>query len=321
MFPLDDDGLFLEFDEESEKIKRMIVKGTGKIQMKDTTVNEAVIHFAELDLRQYAVIVDAIDDMFRHTCVQRKNKENITETTYIDGEYKDALTIISMFLQQFETSDPFYGTMTRFSIEDEIISKFDPLENEDKTVALLLAIFSRVLVLQCFINEVLGDMADGTPLDFENKYILMSRLEIPFRIHHYKGDFLFGFHLRSIEDYYHFLLMTFISNQPNIARCQCCGRFFIPKTNKKTLYCDRKIKGDKTCKDVAPALKHKLEADEVIQAFDRANQKMYKRYERQLNSDHTLPKGMKYSDYYEWREKAAKLRNDYLLGELSKEEA
>ena len=91
--------------------------------------------------------------------------------------------------------------------------------------------------------------------------------------------------------------------------------------DKKTLYCDRKIKGDKTCKDIAPALKHKLEADDVILAFDRANQKMYKRYERQAGSDHPLPKGMVYTDYYEWREKAFKIRNDYLLGEISKDEA
>ena len=27
------------------------------------------------------------------------------------------------------------------------------------------------------------------------------------------------------------------------ARCQCCGRFFVPKTKKTTLYCDRRYLG------------------------------------------------------------------------------
>ena len=82
-------------------------------------------------------------------------------------------------------------------------------------------------------------------------------------------------------------MLHFISANPNVALCECCGRYFIPKTAKKTLYCDRIIKDNKTCKNLAPGLKHKLQAQnkKVVEEFDRAKQKMYKRYERALDPD------------------------------------
>ena len=79
-----------------------------------------------------------------------------------------------------------------------------------------------------------------------------------------------------------FLLLNFITGKPVVGLCECCGRFFMPRTERKTLYCDRVIKDGKTCKALGPRLKHKLLAKNktVVEAFDRARQRMYKRYER-----------------------------------------
>ena len=128
---------------------------------------------------------------------------------------------------------------------------------------------------------------------------------------------------RSPTEYYRFLMIRFLANTPSVALCECCGRYFIPKTRRRTLYCDRKIRGNKTCKDLAPALKHRREADrnDVIRAYDRANQRMYKRYEREADADHHLPKGIRYSDYYDWRDKAAAARDAFLNGAITAEEA
>lgn len=109
------------------------------------------------------------------------------------------------------------------------------------------------------------------------------------------------YYFRSISDYYYyFLLVHFISRKPNVALCECCGRYFIPATKRKTPYCDREIKDGKTCKELAPSLKHKLDAKrrKVIDEFDQAKRQMYKRYER-----------------------ATDTRDRYLAGEFSKEKA
>lgn len=118
-------------------------------------------------------------------------------------------------------------------------------------------------------------------------------------------------------------MIQFLASLPNVALCECCGRYFIPKTRKKTLYCDRVIKAGKTCKELAPALKHKLHAenDDVVQTFDRARQKMYRRYERAKDSLHKLPKGITYDEFYVWLDNATAARDAYLNDKLSAEEA
>lgn len=133
------------------------------------------------------------------------------------------------------------------------------------------------------------------------------------------------YHFRSAVDYYHFFLLRFVAEKPNVSLCQCCGRYFIPKTRKKTLYCDRILKDDKTCKGWGPILKHKLAAqrNEVIEAFDRAKRKMYKRYERAAYQINQKPseKDLSYAEYYEWLDRATKARDDYLAERIGPEEA
>ena len=82
------------------------------------------------------------------------------------------------------------------------------------------------------------------------------------------GDTLSArYQFRSAVDYYHFLLLHFVAAKTNVAFCQCCGRYFVPKTRSKTIYCDRILKDEKTCKHWGPILKHKLESQQnkVIQ--------------------------------------------------------
>lgn len=127
-----------------------------------------------------------------------------------------------------------------------------------------------------------------------------------------------------MEDYYHFLLLRMVEDKTRVARCECCGRFFIPRTRAATKYCDRVIRDGKTCKQIAPALKHQQQAerDKVINAFDRAKRRMYKRYERALNvSKKPSPRDISYAEYYGWLEPAAKARDEYLAGKLTAEQA
>ena len=99
---------------------------------------------------------------------------------------------------------------------------------------------------------------------------------------------------------------------------------FVLKTAKKTLYCDRIIKDGKTCKIWGPILKHKLQAQnkKVVEEYDRAKQKMYKRYERATDPNKKVSeKDLTYEEYYDWLEKATQARDDYLAGKLTAEEA
>lgn len=100
--------------------------------------------------------------------------------------------------------------------------------------------------------------------------------------------------------------MKFLSGKHIVVRCGCCGKFFIPKIKRETLYCDRIAKNGRTCKQFGPAQKHLDTAKEnaVIEAFDRNKKKMYKRYERARDSVRETEKGLTLSEYFRWLDMA-----------------
>ncbi len=118
--------------------------------------------------------------------------------------------------------------------------------------------------------------------------------------------------------------IRFISTKPNVARCKCCERYFMPKARNETLYCDRIIRDGKFCKQLVPALNHKLAAKKprVIEEYGRANQRMYKFYERTANyNQKPSAVDLTYAQYYKWRDAAAKARDEFLAGKIPEEDA
>ncbi len=122
---------------------------------------------------------------------------------------------------------------------------------------------------------------------------------------------------------YYFLLLHFVTGKTSVAFCQCCGRYFVPKTKSKTVYCDCILKDGKTYKHWGPILKQRLEAkDTVIGAFARANRRMYKRYERIADGkQRPTEKDLSYEEYYAWHDRAVQARDDYLDEKIAAEEA
>lgn len=311
-----DCGLYVSITSDG-KLKRDLAAISGRVSLANTTVADEIITFSELDFGPYAEVVDLI----------------ITSAAFIphEGRIEDADMNVFQFILDtttdlvttLEQEDPLYGTLTRATIEDCIPDDDGTGLYVYTTSAQIISILASVMDIQFEVNDILSDLRQGTPIDFEHKYdyLRMQELTQVFEA----GDGLTSrYYFRSISDYYYFLLVHFISSKPNVALCECCGRYFIPATKRRTLYCDRELKGGKTCKELAPALKHKLDVKrkKVIEEFDRAKRRMYKRYERTGDlSKKPSGKDLSYSEYYEWLEQAADARDQYLAGELDEKEA
>lgn len=300
-------------------LKRDLAAIHGKVSLADTTVEDEIIMFSELDFGPYATVVDLI----------------ITSTAFIphEGHIEDADMNVFQFILdtttdlvntlEREDEDPLYGTLARAMIEDRISMDDGSGLYAYDTSQEIVSILTEVMGVQFEVHQVLSDMRQGVPIDFENKYdyLRMQELTQVFEA----GDGLASrYYFRSISNYYYFLLVHLIASKPNVALCECCGRYFIPATKRRTLYCDRELKDGKTCKELAPSLKHRLDAKrkKVIEEFDRAKRRMYKRYERAGDPGKKLSsKDLSYSEYYEWLEQATDARDQYLAGELSEEKA
>lgn len=300
-------------------LKRDLAAISGKVSLANTTVEDEIITFSELDFGPYATVVDLI----------------ITSTAFIphEGHIEDADMNVFQFILdtttdlvttlEQEDEDPLHGTLARTMIEDRISADDGSGLYVYDTSQEIVSILTDVMGVQFEVNQVLSDMRQGVPIDFENKYDYLRMQELT-QIFEAGDGLTSRYYFRSISDYYYFLLVHFISSKPNVALCECCGRYFIPATKRKTLYCDRELKGVKTCKELAPSLKHRLDAKrkKVIEEFDRAKRRMYKRYERAGDlSKKPSSKDLNYSEYYEWLERAAEARDQYLAGEFSEEKA
>ncbi len=314
-------GLYVEINKDGTLKRNLTVKSGETIKLERTTVNDEIIAFSELNFKYYAELLEHIENMCEDSYVEITDGDFGEAGIDIDA-YAEILKTVNELIAVLEESNPLHGTLLRTLLEDQVPpddgSAMYLINSEEKITDCL----SSVMRLQFLINDILYDLRSGTPLDTENKYSIFKSAEFT-QIQTLSKKITVQYRFHSLIDYYIFLMMQFIENQPDVALCQCCGKYFIPKTKRITLYCDRVIRDNKTCKQIAPALKHKRDAarDSVIETFDRTKKKMYKRFERANDFSNSSANKLTLTQYYGWLDKAEQARNEYLADKISAEEA
>ena len=300
------------------KIKRDLAGIPGEVPLAETKISDEILLFSELIFEPYAAVVDQIRSQARAILMydEHGGLANMTMFQFMLDTVEDLVSTL-------EQENPLQGTLLRAQLEDAVPPDDGTATYPFRAGKKILTILIEVMQFQFVVNEVLHDMQAGEPL-ISDKYDTLW--EVPMRsILRWNGDRLTTqYHVRSAVDYYHFLLLQFVSSYPAVAWCHCCGRYFIPKTKKKTLYCDRILKDGKTCKEWGPVLKHRQKAAQVsvVEEFDRVKRRMYKRYERaEFFNKEPSEKDLSYEEYYQWLDRAARARDDYLAGKLPAEEA
>ena len=113
--------------------------------------------------------------------------------------------------------------------------------------------------------------------------------------------------------------------QPNrIARCAYCWGYFMPKTKKETLYCDREWDDGKTCKQLGPNAQRRIDQhnDNALAIFEVLRKRMGARYERFMDSGEQMNTEfiLNIDGYFDWSNEAKQARMDYLDGKITAEE-
>lgn len=95
------------------------------------------------------------------------------------------------------------------------------------------------------------------------------------------------FFFDNYTDYFVFLFLKFAEQKRRVLECPCCGKLFVPKSNRAEIYCDRVLIDGKTCKQIAPKLARKLKQrnDPLLEEYEKAKNRNYKRVERYENAD------------------------------------
>lgn len=311
------DGLYL-FLEGEQMQRTLVVKGKQR-NLPVRSIADEIMGFSELDFRPYAESLDRLSILSQEVELVEEDSVGAADME----KFCELIQATDDFVNLLIETNPLHGWLVGMQMQDQITEDDGTAYYAYITKHKIITCLSWIMEFHMELNHILYLLQNKTSLSAlsENKFLSeLSCTQIVSLGEELKTQYFF----RSLPDYYHFLLLHFIAGKPNVQTCECCGCYFIPKTKRKTLYCDRIIENEKTCKQIAPALKHKIAAEEktVIQEFDRAKQRMYKRYERnELLGQKQTKKSLLYSEYYQWLDAAAQARDDYLNGKISEEEA
>lgn len=308
-------GLYVTVEKDG-RIKRNLVTKSGTETVDSVSVKDELINFSARDMGTYLYFMKKIE----------KCADAITEAIYenngeIDMDHFDAfLKEVNVFLESLKTK-PIMQTLTLAFLEDSVKEDDGSAMFVCEAMSEIQYCMQELYAFKIVLDNIFLDYMKDGEIDGE-RYPFMYHSEFK-TIHLMDGTVKTQYLFRSPVKYYVFLLMHFLSAKPTIARCENCGNFFVPKTKKKTLYCDRIFADEKTCKQVAPKQKHKIlvENDPVIEAYDRTQRKMYKRLERAADTPFKNVRYMDYEMYDNWLRTAQNTKKDYIAGNLTAEEA
>ncbi len=310
-------GLYVTLENDG-CIKRNLITESGEQELPVTTIKDEIIEFSELNFGPYSKAVDIIQEIADSIKVEGKRKLSKEAR----GNYERLTSVIDILINELKENSLIASLLTETMIEDTVPIFDDSIVSIEITKTMLPTMLRAIVDFNLFVNDTFYNIYTGNTIDEEGEHYFLSQIMLRQELT-FEGEITARYFFRNLPDYYIFLLMQFLFAKPQIVRCECCGKYFVPKTNKATKYCDRVLKDGKTCKELAPSLKHKkmVLTDKVVEAFDRAKRKMYRRYERNDGKIYMSPKGITYDDFYVWNDAATEARDKYLKGELTAEEA
>lgn len=310
-------GLYVTL-EENGYIKRTLISKAGEEDLPSTSIQDEVILFSELNFEPYAKVVDAIQNIADQLDLEDKE----TMTTEEKEIFNSFSSLVEDLLDELEKEQQIPGLLLRTTIQDSLPINDDSIEYAYLSTKIIPEQLRAIVDYNFFINSLFYNMDAKIPLIDGTDFYFLSALKIQQELT-FAGVLEARYFFRSIVDYFVFLTMQFLNTNPNVTRCKCCGKFFVPKTKKATKYCDRIVRNNLTCKQIAPIVKHQklASSDKVIEAYDRNKRKMYRRYERNDGKVYMSEKGLTYNDFYEWNDNATEARDKYLKGELTAEDA
>lgn len=293
------------------KLKRHLIVGNKEMPLCETTIAEEVIQLTEHNFADLSAVI-----MTLYESLDAVHNEP-------DG-FANYQQYIEKVVCKMESTNIVSGTLARtmlIDMEDETIlnewyGTSHVLESINKLYSMLWA--------RDAATYVLDDLCERIPVDLEAGMDEVRHLAVT-QVFTFTSENTLTSHyfFRSEANYYFFLMQQYIASKPNIAKCQLCGRYFLPKTRKKTLYCDRVIKNGKTCKQVAPRLKRKelASVDRVVREFDRCKKMQYVRFLR--TGPDKMPSIIDITppEYWAWLAKATEALASYLADEISEDEA
>lgn len=294
------------------KIKRHLSSDFGEMPLPDTSIEDELIALTEHDS------TSVMDELGKINSIALDVEEDLSS----QNQFQKSFTA---FLLRLREKSPVWYTFLKTQLYD-LVSETPYEEWNEKQIALFMAdgLYhprgAEIAVNLALDSLCEDDSDDPCELDVRADIIHQSTAIAHFTLNE---TLEVQYQFRTAEQYYIFLLQHFFLSNPKFAQCRHCGRYFIPKTRKRTLYCDNVVRDGKTCKQIAPYLtyKRKAESNSIVSEFLRIKRMLLRRVDRALVDKKPSVVDMTYEQYRDWLLSATDARNRYLAGELTEEKA
>ena len=312
------DGLYIKMTTDGTMTKRIIFGGS-QCKLPATTIKDEIISFSEQNFEAYLEMLTKIDIAAGEVVGSEEYKSEVN----VDEFIKFA-NIVSEECKRLQKKDFVIGTLTSTLLKDSVPVDDGTTYYIFEAVHEMRACLYDIYMFYKHLMEFLHRCAEGVELNFKKDFAQFTEVTAPTRYMFDGKNLTYEYVFRSLSQYYIFIVQQFIAAGYRVQRCNCCGRYFVPKTKKETLYCDRVIRDGRTCKDIGPSIKRKRveENDEVIKAYRQNERKLQRRKERSRNPiEETKEELVAWKELNKWRKAAQPALEKYQLGEITKEEA
>ena len=319
----DKNGIYLSINDDDAV--RVIIENSTKVQTDRIKISDELIGELEYDQSGYSTVFEHIRD---------KAEPLDDMGMYSDEQVADVTDLALQLAEAIRENDLTTGVLLRAAIK-----KYTDT-NDDGSAMFFLATMNGIIdELQALpktryiLYKYLKSRGEFETNDkwLETKVLpegYFFRRDYPCEIINYD---LFTneprlsqvFFFDNYSDYFVFLFLKFAEQHRRVLECPCCGKLFVPRSNRAEIYCDRLLINGKTCKQIAPKLmrKYKQMKDTLLDEYEHTKNRNYKRVERYENSngDSSVIE-LTFDEYSAWLDRASRARRLYLQGKISKEQ-
>ncbi len=263
---------------------------------------------------------------FRFVFEYRKELKSIYEKILnLDIENEEALKLFNEYMNIFtdisaeiEKDLPLLSYALNIFIEEkqsiENYVKFDFISPMDK----LWDELDGVLILQRDLYMRFEELSEKQLKTADRKHLPvlddLGGFNVKVDLSYDNGELKQIYLVNSAEILYSLLTSYFFASNPNISLCQNCNRFFVPKTKKVTLYCDRVTENGLTCKKEGAVSKYQnnIDEDPVLKKYNSEKHRIYMYCDRSKLDEYDF-----FDDYYDWLAIFEPKIKEYKAGNIS----
>lgn len=103
-------GLYVEVNEDGAIKRNLTVKSGETIKLENTTVNDEIIAFSELNFKYYAELLEHIENMCEKSFIEITDGDFGEAGIDVDA-YAEILQTVHKLIEALEESNPLHGTL------------------------------------------------------------------------------------------------------------------------------------------------------------------------------------------------------------------